>query len=141
MSIENRNLEVGTRLAAKHKGQTYSAEVVETEGGVRYRLEDGREFKSPSAAGSAVMGGVACNGWRFWSLAPTGETPAPAAEPAKKGKAKFRTIKKVANQQGLDEGQVRYWCSACMKSFVVEGGQEPEACPEGHRADDPEPTA
>ena len=87
------------------------------------------------------MGGVACNGWRFWSLAPTGETPAPAAEPAKKGKAKFRTIKKVANQQGLEEGQVRYWCSACQKSFVVEDGQEPEACPEGHRNDDPEPTA
>ena len=109
------------------------------EEGLRYRLEDGREFKSPSSAGSAVMGGVACNGWRFWSLAPTGETPAPAAEPAKKGKAKFRTIKKLPNQQGLEEGQVRYWCSACQKSFVVEGGQEPEACPEGHKAEDAEP--
>ena len=139
--IENRNLEAGTRLVARYKGQTHSAEVVQTEEGLRYRLEDGRDFKSPSSAGSAVMGGVACNGWRFWSLAPTGETPAPAAEPAKKGKAKFRTIKKVANQQGLEEGQVRYWCSACQKSFVVEDGQEPEACPEGHRNDDSEPTA
>jgi hypothetical protein len=25
-----------------------------------------------------------------------------------------------------------------MKAFTVEGEQEPEACPEGHRADDPE---
>ena len=141
MALENRNLEAGTRLVARYKGQTYSAEVVQTEEGLRYRLEDGKEFKSPSSAGSAVMGGVACNGWRFWSLAPTGETPAPAAEPAKKGKAKFRTIKKVPNQQGLEEGQVRYWCSACIKSFVVEGVEEPEACPEGHRADDSEPAA
>jgi hypothetical protein len=65
--------------------------------------------------------------------------PIPAPKP--RGKRPFRTIKKVANQQGLKEGQVRYWCSACMKSFVVEDGQEPEACPEGHRAEDPEPTA
>jgi hypothetical protein len=144
MSIENRNLEAGTRLVARYKGRTYSAEVVQTEDGLRYRLEDGKEFKSPSAAGSAVMGGVACNGWRFWSL--EGQEPAPKErkEAKTKGKArgsKFRTIKKLPNQQGLEEGQARYWCSACQKSFVVEDGQEPEACPEGHRNDDPEPTA
>jgi hypothetical protein len=85
MPIEDRNLEAGTRLVAKYKGQTHSAEVVETEEGLRYRLEDGREFKSPSAAGSAVMGGVACNGWRFWSL--EGQEPA-AKEPKPKGKSK-----------------------------------------------------
>ena len=39
MPIENRNLEAGTRLVAKYKGQTHSAEVVETEEGVRYRLQ------------------------------------------------------------------------------------------------------
>jgi len=36
---------------------------VKTDDGIRYRLDDGRKFKSPSAAGSAVMGGKACNGW------------------------------------------------------------------------------
>lgn len=139
MPIDNRNLEVGTRLVAKYKGRTHTAEVVQTAEGVRFRLEDGREFKSPSSAGSAVMGGVACNGWRFWSL--EGQEPA-HKEPKGKGKrSKFRTIKKLPNQQGLEEGQVRYWCSACMKSFVAEDGQEPEACPEGHSAEDPEPTA
>jgi len=140
--LENRNLEAGTRLVARYKGQTYTAEVVQTEEGLRYRLEDGREFKSPSAAGSAVMGGVACNGWRFWSL--EGQEPAPKEPKAKgkgKGKGKFRTIKKLPNQQGLEEGQVRYWCSACQKSFLVEDGQEPEACPEGHSAQDPEEPA
>jgi len=138
MALENRNLEAGTRLVARYKGQTYSAKVVQTEDGLRYRLEDGREFKSPSAAGSAVMGGVACNGWRFWSL--EGQEPAPEErkEPKAKGKGRFRTIKKLPNQQGLEEGQVRYWCSACQKSFIVQDEQEPEACPEGHRNDDSE---
>jgi hypothetical protein len=89
MPLEDRNLEAGTRLAAKYKGQTYGAEVVQTEEGVRYRLEDGREFKSPSSAASAVMGGMAANGWRFWSLAGTeAETAAGAPKPPKKGKAK-----------------------------------------------------
>jgi len=69
MSIEDRGLEPGTKLVGRYKGQEHTAEVVETKEGIRYRLEDGREFKSPSAAGSAVMGGKACNGWRFWSLA------------------------------------------------------------------------
>src|SRR4030043_834394 len=81
MALENRNLEAGTRLVARYKKQEHTATVVEGEGGgLRYRLEDGREFKSPSAAGSAVMGGVACNGWRFWSLAGESKPPAPKKE-------------------------------------------------------------
>ena len=63
-------LESGTVLTAKYKGAEYRAEVTTDEAGKRhYRLADGREFKSPSAAASAVMGGQAANGWRFWSLA------------------------------------------------------------------------
>ena len=63
-------LEPGTKLIARYKGKEHRAEVVAgEEGKVRFRLEDGREFRSPSAAGSAVMGGTACNGWRFWSVA------------------------------------------------------------------------
>src|SRR3989304_4276295 len=52
MPIENRNLEPGTKLVGRYKGQTYHAEVVQTEEGIRYRLGDGREFKSPSSAGA-----------------------------------------------------------------------------------------
>jgi hypothetical protein len=149
MALENRTLPVETRLVARYKGYSYHC-VVTSRGDdkVSFTLDcpdhpdlHGKEFKSPSSAGSAVMGGVACNGWRFWSL--EGQEPA-RKEPKGKGKAKgskFRVIKKLPNQQGLEEGQVRYWCSACMKSFVVEDGQEPEACPEGHRNDDSEPTA
>ena len=57
-------LATGTKLVAKYRGTQYIAELVATaDGKVHFRLADGREFKSPSAAGSAVMGGVACNGW------------------------------------------------------------------------------
>jgi hypothetical protein len=68
--IEDRNLKPGTKLVAKYKGREHRAKVVVgEEGRVRYRLPDGREFASPSGAASAVMGGLACNGWRFWSVA------------------------------------------------------------------------
>src|SRR3990172_5998081 len=87
MPIADRNLGPGTKLVGKYKGDTFHAELVETAEGLRYRLEDGREFKSPSSAGSAVMGGKSCNGWAWWSIA-TAQTTAPststpeAAEPA-----------------------------------------------------------
>jgi hypothetical protein len=75
-------LVAGTRLTARYKGIEYGAELVEDEdGGFIYRLEDGRDFRSPSAAGAAVMDGTACNGWRFWSIA---ETSAPKRRPAAK---------------------------------------------------------
>ena len=58
-----KKLAPGTRLVAKYKGTEHAAEVVaDEEGKLRFRLADGREFGSPSAAGSAVMGGIACNG-------------------------------------------------------------------------------
>ena len=75
-------LATGTVLVAKYKGTEHRCEVVTGEDGKhRFRLKDGREFKSPSSAGSAVMDGVACNGWRFWSLA-EGSTKT-ASKPAK----------------------------------------------------------
>lgn len=102
MAIAERSLAPGTVLEARYKGRVYRCEVVGTaegfEGGVRYRLEDGREFKSPSAAGSAVMGGKACNGWRFWSLA--GELE---ARPARKAKGAKKERRK-RNPNGLPEG-------------------------------------
>ena len=131
MSIEDRNLAVGTKLVGRYKGQECMAEVVETEEGVRYRLEDGREFKSPSSAGSAVMGGSACNGWGFWSLAGSEE-----ARPKK-------TSKKAAQENGnpgnglirrMDDG--RYFCSACQEPFDAPVGVEPQGCPKGHTSED-----
>ena len=69
--------------------------------GVRFALEDGRKFKSASSAASALMGGKAVNGWRFWSVQ--------GAEPkAKEGREKPETqaakskrlVYRVPNQKG-----------------------------------------
>jgi len=81
-------LGVGTKLVARYKGVEHTVEVVSNEDGKpRYRLADGREFKSPSAAGSAVMNGQAANGWRFWSVAEVApDSPAPRPKCAKCGK-------------------------------------------------------
>jgi hypothetical protein len=66
-----KQLKPGTTLIGRYKGTEHRAQVVEGDKGkTQYRLADGREFGSPSAAGTAVMGGIACNGWRFWSVAP-----------------------------------------------------------------------
>ena len=97
--IEDRKVKVGTQLEARYKGKQYRAEVVAGEkGAVRYRLADGREFKSPSSAGSAVMGGVACNGWRFWSLAGT-EEKKPVRSTRKKGTRSARSLAKTRTQR------------------------------------------
>ena len=80
MPIENRNLTKGTKLTGRYHKQSYSCEVVENaEGKLHYRLEDGREFKSPSAAGMAITG-HACDGWVFWSVQTEETNAAPDAE-------------------------------------------------------------
>jgi hypothetical protein len=82
MAITDRNLTAGTKLWTRYRGQVHTAEVVETEGELRYRLSDGREFKSPSAAGAAIMGpNRTCNGWAFWTVGEPIEKPAKAPKP------------------------------------------------------------
>ena len=68
--IENRDLKPGMVLEATYKKKDYRVDVVKGEDGkLVYRLQNGKEFTSPFRAGTEVMGGVACNGWRFWSVA------------------------------------------------------------------------
>ena len=143
MAIDNRDLPEGTRLRVNYKKQTYVCKVEkDEEGKLAFVLEDGRRFKSPSSAASAVMGGSAANGWRFWSLEGEAKAESAPEKPVKKANGKNgKLISRTPNQKALPEGQVRWFCNACMASFVVEGGDEPEACPQGHRADDPELTA
>ena len=96
MAIENRNLSVGTTLWARYRGELHTAEVVEDpllppgQTARRYRLADGREFKSPSAAGTAITG-KACNGWAFWS---TGE-PTEKPQKAERTSGSGRTVNAV----------------------------------------------
>lgn len=99
-------LATGTVLVAKYKGTEHRCEVVTGEDGKRrFRLEDGREFRSPSSAGSAVMDGVACNGWRFWSLA-DGATKTPS-KPAKATKMEAESARPE-----------RPRCETCGKHFM-----------------------
>ena len=148
MAIENRNLLAGTRLEANYKKQRYvcTIEAGEDGVGVAFVLEDGSRHKSPSAAGSKVMGGKAVNGWRFWSVegeAPTASPEGPAEAPAPKASTKKprKLIFKAPNQQGIALGKTRWFCSACMKSFLQDGSDQPQVCPEGHSLSDPELTA
>ena len=154
MPIDNRDLVVeGARLTGSYKKQTFVCEVAKDgEDNLVFKV-GGKEFKSPSAAASHVMGGQAANGWRFWSLSGTaaranvaadsGETP---AKPERKAKAprkgrKFRLITRMEEQpEDLQEGEVAYFCSACQAKFIG-GAETPEVCPNGHRADDPELTS
>jgi hypothetical protein len=126
MSIGDRNLKPGTRLVATYKKQDCSCEVVKTKDGIVYRLPDKQEFKSLSSAGSAVMGGSACNGWRFWSL--EGATKPKADTP----KASAKTAKAELAIKPMKDDPTKFWCSACMDSFPVAEGETPAACPTGH---------
>ena len=146
MVIENRNLSVGTRLVASYKKAHHVCIVSAGEDGkAAFTLEDGRSFKSPSAAGSAVMGGVACNGWRFWSVegeAAATEKAPKAEKPEKPAKARSgKTIRRVANQKGVPEGGVRWFCDGCMQGFVALADDTDPACPQGHRNPEAAPTA
>lgn len=111
MAIKNRKLAVGTKLVAKYKGEAFTCTVVKAEGPkhIAFRVEphakliggvlQAQIFNSPSKAGQYVMGGIACNGWRYWSLAdgdgdsaaqaaPAPEPDAPAKASAKKARPK-----------------------------------------------------
>ena len=156
MAISDRNLSVGTKLWARYKGEVYTAEVVlnpnasdESGRPIAYRLTlngETTDYKSPSAAGSKVMGGKAVNGWRFWSVegeapATTSESEARTEKPKSKSRSKGKKQQKVVfktPQTGARPGKTHFFCSACMKGFDVEGDETPEQCPEGHRNDDPE---
>lgn len=136
MPIENRELAAGTRLVARYKKADRTCEVVETAEGLRYRLDDGTEHRSPSSAGKAVTGG-ACNGWVFWSVEgtekPTREPKAKAEKPAKKEPATTKppkaAAKKSAKAKGAKKGKAMraaskgdgsYGCGACGESFPTQ---------------------
>ena len=129
MPLENRDLTAGTRLAGHYKGKRRTCEVVSTDDGLRFRLDDGTEHRSPSSAGRAAMGGVACNGWRFWSLdsdlaenAPRKAKSARAAKPAKKAPARKAATRKRAAAKKNATGKrasrrASYGCGVCRETF------------------------
>ena len=126
MSIENRKLEPGTVLTGRYKKEVRRCEVVETAEGLRYRLDDGTEHKSPSSAGKAVTG-IACNGWVFWSVAGTEkperepktkkEKPPKAAKErtAKSSKANPKKSRKAKSARTTSDAS--YGCGVCPETF------------------------
>jgi hypothetical protein len=128
MPIENREMAAGAVLVARYKKQDRTCEVVETAEGLRYRLDDGSEHKSPSSAGKAAMGGVACNGWRFWSVQgtekpvrePKAKADKPVKEPAaKKPAKKGKSAKKPKAQRAATNG-ASYGCGVCPETFPTQ---------------------
>ena len=134
MPLENRDLEPGTVLSARYKKEDRSCEVVQTDDGLRYRLDDGTEHRSPSSAGKAAMGGTACNGWRFWSIAgtekPQREPKAKSAKPATKKPVAKKGAPKKANSSKKAKGAEKpkaqrmrasdvpsYGCGVCPATF------------------------
>ncbi len=108
MPIENRNLQAGTVLKARHKGKEHTCEVVKTKDGLRYRLKDGKEFNSPSSAGREITGGVAVNGWRFWSVESTEKPkPEPKADKPKKAKKEPAAKKSGSKAAKKSAGKAR----------------------------------
>ncbi len=137
MPLKNRELKPGTVLVARYKKEDHTCVVMETEDGLRYRVA-GTDHKSPSSAAKAVMGGIAANGWRFWSL--QGELkPAPAQKtkrsttmkpPAKsvtkqvaKGKAPAKARKNATKKStpkkkvAKMESAGAFGCGACGQEF------------------------
>jgi hypothetical protein len=128
MAIQDRNLSVGTKLYARYKGATYTAEVVEVQTlpagmlptdapadpdprlvtELRYRLmlqgwSEPQDFKSPSAAGAKVTG-KSCNGWAFWSVGDGSENTGPVTS-TKARPPTSSTITPAPKPQGKRRGK------------------------------------
>ncbi len=143
MTIEDRNLAAGTKLWANYKKTRYVCTVEKgDEGKLRFRVEGiDKVFASPSSAGMAVMDGKAVNGWRFWSLEGThllraSRRQSRSPRSAKNGRARRSRSTRSRTRAIRPKAQTRFFCTACMKSFTVEGADAPAACPEGHPMED-----
>ena len=118
-ATERKSIAAGQTLVAKYKGTEYRLAVTALEdGALRYDLADGRTFRSLSAAGSAIMLGVSCNGWRFFSVEGTSPSPTKAATRAVK-----RSTAAVPEAAGTDAEDAptpkpRPQCARCGKTFV-----------------------
>jgi hypothetical protein len=141
MAITDRSLTAGMKLWARYKGNVYTAEVVahaddKGNDAIAYRLSDGREFKSPSAAGAAIMGaGRTCNGWAYWSVGEPREKPSKqerqprsssvnaAPKPERKGRRRKTSTDQVPTDGNghalpiVEQVDGKYECGECGAAF------------------------
>jgi Restriction Enzyme Adenine Methylase Associated len=162
--IQDRNLTAGTKLVGRYHKQDRTCEThLDENGKLYFRLDDGRSFKSPSAAGTAVTG-HACDGWHFWSIAGevnftnieqhidkairAGKIKTPKAIPtydetvakvekmekAEKPKPPKHGVYKLPNQKGAPAGLTRYYCFDCSSPFPAKSDIKNLTCPNCHPA-------
>ena len=137
MAITNRNLKGGEKLVARYTGQEHTVLVLaDDKGGLGFELDGATIYKSLSSAGSAVMGGVACNGWRFWSLQGTEPARKPKAEKPAKAQPKKVPAKAAPKAKGKNAAKGKpakkpkaarmaaksdsYGCGVCGESFPTQ---------------------
>src|SRR5487761_2295028 len=115
MTIEKtQTLAPGTELVGRYKRTQFTATV--REDGIYVEpapltpataADPHGPFKTLSAAGKAVMGGISCNGWRFWSLAggkAIGSELAPAGKAPAVKPTRVAQIRKPPNQKNVEAG-------------------------------------
>lgn len=135
MALASRTLQPGERLAANYRGKTHAVDVIESDsGGIAFQLDTGEVFTSMSAAGSRVMGGISCNGWRFWSrsddLRPPRQTAASQSQITRRPKPQpYRNLRPIPSASGTPPA---WWCSACLAPFTQQDPAPPIECPHGH---------
>jgi rubrerythrin len=84
--------------------------------------------------------GHSCDGWKFWGLQKEENAPAPDAKQIVEAVAPTKTdLKKIGvflvpNQKGVPEGQIRWFCRECGKSFIASAVEIPGVCPAKHQA-------
>jgi len=134
MVIEKAQLSAGLVLRGRYKGQEYRVLVRGDEAsGFGFDLDGAAVYKSLSAAAKAAMGGGSVNGWRFFSIAGSEAVTLPVLERSDKRTTRpVVQVKRRRKQDGCADGEVAWFCSACMASFCLPQGETPDACPEGH---------
>jgi hypothetical protein len=106
MVIADRNLPIGSTLIGSYRGAAHRCAVIDRgDGRPGFRLDDGQVLRTPSGAGRAVMGGVACNGWRFWNV----ETGAPDGA---------TTVDNATAQQPPGQG-LPWWPPSCRQGHAA----------------------
>jgi hypothetical protein len=61
------------------------------------------------------------------------EPMAPSTPDAAKGDPKKTGVFLVPNQKGVPEGQIRWFCRDCGKSFITSAVEIPGICPAKHQ--------
>ena len=151
MPIENRNLTKGTKLTGRYHKQSYSCEVVENaEGKLRYRsggwpgIQESIGCRNghhraclrrleilESANGRELLLHRMQRIKRLLLRQRPNQMPSrpnllrlpPRPTPRKPG------VFLVPNQKGVPEGQIRWFCRDCGKSFIASAVEVPGVCP------------